>query len=287
VLPAVSIPPIAGEAGADAGGAGAGPGPASGPVDAARFAAGACIAYPPTGADRNKTVFLDAGHGGPDPGAIGISGGAVVPEAGATLPTVLAAVPLLQARGYRVVVSRSGPGAVARPGPGDRTGGIFTPQGSLRDDVARAVCANVAQAAVLVSVHFNAGSSTGNAGMLTVYDDARSFSSDSRRLSSLLQSGVLAAMNANGWGIPDDGVVSDLGSGAPALDPAGAAYGRLAILGPALPGYVDTPSGMPGAVIEPLFVTDPFEAGIAAGAAGQHAIATGIARAVDAFLGGR
>lgn len=287
LLPAVSIPPIVGELGADAGqGPAPGPGPASGPVDAARFAAGACVAYPPTGVPRNTTVFLDPGHGGPDPGAIGISGGSVVQEAGATLPTVLAAVPLLQARGYRVVVSRSGSGAVARPGPGDLTGGIFTPQGLLRDSVARAVCADIAQAAVLVSVHLNAGSSPSNAGMLSVYDDARSFSSDSRRLASLLQSDVLAAMNANGWGVPDGGVVSDLGYGAPALDPAGAAYGRLAILGPASPGYIDTPSGMPGVVIEPLFVTDPFEAGIAAGATGQHAIGTGIAKAVDAFLGG-
>jgi N-acetylmuramoyl-L-alanine amidase len=41
---------------------------------------------------------------------------------------------------------------------------------------------------------------------------------------------------------------------------------------------------MPGAVIEPLFLTDPFEGSIAAGAEGQQAIAAGIARAIDSFL---
>jgi N-acetylmuramoyl-L-alanine amidase len=41
---------------------------------------------------------------------------------------------------------------------------------------------------------------------------------------------------------------------------------------------------MPGAVVEPLFITNPFEASIAAGDAGQQAIAAGIVRAVDTFL---
>ena len=54
---------------------------------------------------------------------------------------------------------------------------------------------------------------------------------------------------------------------------------------PAAEGYLATPSEMPGAVVEPLFITDPFEASIAAGEAGQQAIALGITRAVDTFLG--
>ena len=58
------------------------------------------------------------------------------------------------------------------------------------------------------------------------------------------------------------------------------------ILGPAAPGYLSTPSEMPGAVIEPLFLTDPFEGSIAAAAEGQQAIAAGITQAVDTFLTG-
>jgi N-acetylmuramoyl-L-alanine amidase len=42
---------------------------------------------------------------------------------------------------------------------------------------------------------------------------------------------------------------------------------------------------MPGAVIEPLYLTDPFEGSIAASAKGQAVIAQGIATAVEQFLG--
>jgi N-acetylmuramoyl-L-alanine amidase len=41
---------------------------------------------------------------------------------------------------------------------------------------------------------------------------------------------------------------------------------------------------MPGALIEPLFLTDPFEASIAVSTRGQQVIADGIARAVDQYF---
>jgi N-acetylmuramoyl-L-alanine amidase len=41
---------------------------------------------------------------------------------------------------------------------------------------------------------------------------------------------------------------------------------------------------MPGALIEPLYVTDPFEASIAVSAQGQHVIAGGIAKAVSQYF---
>ena len=40
-------------------------------VDPADMAEGACMAFPPTSGDRHQTVFLDAGHGGIDPGGVG------------------------------------------------------------------------------------------------------------------------------------------------------------------------------------------------------------------------
>jgi N-acetylmuramoyl-L-alanine amidase len=49
-------------------------------------------------------------------------------------------------------------------------------------------------------------------------------------------------------------------------------------------GYFSTPSEMPGAVIEPLYVTDPFEGSIADSTVGQQAIAHGIASGVKQFL---
>jgi N-acetylmuramoyl-L-alanine amidase len=41
---------------------------------------------------------------------------------------------------------------------------------------------------------------------------------------------------------------------------------------------------MPGALIEPLYLTDPFEASIAASAADQQVIAGAIAKAVDEYF---
>ena len=41
---------------------------------------------------------------------------------------------------------------------------------------------------------------------------------------------------------------------------------------------------MPGAVVEPLYLTDPYEGSIADSPAGQQVIAQGIADAVDQYL---
>ena len=41
---------------------------------------------------------------------------------------------------------------------------------------------------------------------------------------------------------------------------------------------------MPGALIEPLFITDPFEGSIANSSNGQKVIASGIADAIEQFF---
>jgi N-acetylmuramoyl-L-alanine amidase len=41
---------------------------------------------------------------------------------------------------------------------------------------------------------------------------------------------------------------------------------------------------MPGTLIEPLFITDPFEGSIAASARGQHVIAGGLAKAIEQYF---
>jgi hypothetical protein len=73
--------------------------------------------------------------------------------------------------------------------------------------------------------------------------------------------------------------------GGPALSDAAAAYGHLLLLGPADPGYFTTPSTMPGALIEPLFITDPYEGSLANSALGQQVIADGLTTAVEQYFG--
>jgi N-acetylmuramoyl-L-alanine amidase len=253
-------------------------------LDPSYFATGACMAYAPTHGDRRETVFLDAGHGGIDPGAVGeTEGGQTITEAVENLPIEIDTMARLRAQGYRVVVSRTGPTTVVRLGPGDTSGGALTVQGSHDDVAARDVCANLARADILIGIYLDAGASASNAGCVTGYDAVRPFAAENLKLATLLQRDVLAGMNAEGWAIPDEGVQPDTALGS-SITEASAAYGHLLELGPAEAGYFSTPSEMPGALIEPLFLTDPFEGSIAASAKGQQVIAAGLAEAVDQYF---
>jgi N-acetylmuramoyl-L-alanine amidase len=253
-------------------------------IDPAYFSQGACAEFTPTKGNRNLTVFLDAGHGGLDPGALGTTqSGQAIHEADVTLPVVLDTMTILRHAGFSVVVSRTGPTSVVRLKPADVSGGALTVKGVHDDVAARDVCANKAHANVLVGVYFNSGASASNAGSVTAYDEARPFVADNLRLADLVQSDVLAAMNAQGWKIPNAGVQTDQGLGS-SLTSAGQVYGHLLLLGPAKKGYFSTPSTMPGALVEPLFLTDPFEATIAASSRGQQVIASGLAHAVERYF---
>jgi N-acetylmuramoyl-L-alanine amidase len=256
------------------------------PVDAARFQHGSCVSFAPTGAIRlHRTVYLDDGHGGPDPGAIGTTAnGTAVEEALLTLRVALDALPLLRNAGFRVVLSRTGPNAVARPAPGDLSGRLFTAKGVHRDLVARNNCANISRADVLIGVFFDASASGHASGSLTLYDPARPFWRASLRLAELVQRDVRAALDTRRFTVADDGVRSDEAYGS-AVSSADRAYGHLVLLGPAKRGYLRHPSVMPGALIEPLFLTNPVDASRAASGRGQGAIATGLASAVAQYFG--
>ncbi len=119
---------------------------------------------------------------------------------------------------------------------------------------------------------------------MTGYDTARPFSAQNLRLATLVQTDTLDAMNAQGWGIPDLGVTDDSELGGPALSTAAADYGHLLLLGPADPGFSTSPSLMPGALIEPLFITDPYEGTQADSVFGQQVIAGGLAQAIEQYF---
>jgi N-acetylmuramoyl-L-alanine amidase len=183
------------------------------PVDAAQYAPGACVLYPPTAGNRHQVVFLDAGHGGPDPGAVGTtSAGATVREADLTPGVVLDTVGILRAQDYTVVASRSGPGLVARLGAAEVVNGVLTDQGVHDDIAARDRCADEAGAQVLVGIYFDAGSPNA-AGSVTAYDTARPFAGQNLQLAELVQGDVMAQFDSHAWGIPNGGVVPDSSAG--------------------------------------------------------------------------
>ncbi len=249
------------------------------------FARGACVTYYPLRGDRRHTVFIDAGHGGPDPGAVGTTrAGKAVVEKDLALATTRALLPVLRNDGYPVVMARTGDTGVVRLSPSDLSNGVLTLAGKHRDRVARLVCANAAGADVLVALHFNAFADPRAGGAETLYDTARPFRADNQRLADLVHAGIITSLRAAGWTVPNRGVIDDAAGGTPAATAQAAAYGHLLELGPAAPGWNPQPSAMPGVFCEPLFVTNPLEAEIAASTAGQEAIARGMAHAIDAFF---
>jgi N-acetylmuramoyl-L-alanine amidase len=229
-------------------------------------------------------VFIDAGHGGPDPGGVGrTSTGKLIDEAPLNVLVATDAATLLRRHGFSVVLSRTGPAAVARPMPGDLIGAAFTPTGRLRDLVARDLCADLAHADLVIGMDFNAASSPAAAGSVTLYDAVRRYAPASLRLAALVQREVLVSLRREGAAVPDLGVHTDVGFGS-ALTAADRDYGHLVLLGPAKRGYLDTPTMVPAALIEPLFLTDPSEASLADSRAGQEAIGRGLAHAVERFF---
>ena len=256
-------------------------------VDSAVFEPGSCRTFAPTAGDRHQSVFLDAGHGSIDPGSVGVTeSGQTVYEATETLAVELDALALLRADGFTVTVSRTQELTGGAPAARAMWRAASTPWRETCATSPAATSARTWPRRTFWSASISMPDTRlCNAGSVTGYDTDRPFASDNLRLATLVQTDVLAAMNAQGWAIPDDGVVSDTLLGGPALSDAAAAYGHLLLLGPADPGYFSTPSTMPGALIEPLFITDPYEGSLADSALGQQVIAHGVTAAVEQYFG--
>jgi N-acetylmuramoyl-L-alanine amidase len=161
----------------------------------------------------------------------------------------------------------------------DSVTGALTVSAVHRDLVSRITCANASSASVLMSIHFDAFDDPAVGGAETFYDAARPFSDSSRQLASDLQSALVAEL-----GVTDRGVFTDDELGAPTLTTSGSRYNHLIELGPAATGWVEEPSAMPGALVEPLFLTNSNEARLAADSAGQQRIAEALRSGVEKYL---
>ena len=246
----------------------------------AGLVAGTCVHFDPTGADRHKTIYVDPGHGGPDPGAVGNG----LKEEDLTLAVALQLKDVLRADGFSVVLSRVADTSVAKLADSQVVNGAITNSGAHVDTIARIACGNTAGADAMVAIHFNAFDDPGASGSETFYDDARDFSAANLRLANLLHHGLQASFSGSGWQVYDRGVLSDADTGHTGLTAAADAYGRLMELGPAKVGWNDHPSQMPGALVEPFFLTNPVEAQVANSAPGRKAIAAGLEQGLVAYL---
>lgn len=247
-------------------------------LDPRGHAEGGCVALSPAGPPR-ATVALDPGHGGPDPGSSGrTDDGRSIDEKDVTLPVALAAADRLRERGVRVVLTRSTDALGARLGPGDVAEGALTEEGLRTQLTARARCANLARADAFVSIHLNAFDDPSVGGAETLYDPGRPFADGSRALASSLHDAVLDAHARAGRPTIDRGLLGGGGTGSAAQD--------VVVLAPPSDRVRD-PSLMPGALIEPLFVTRPEDLGFTAGERGRAVLADAIAGGVERYLDGR
>jgi len=242
---------------------------------------GACMSLAPTAPGAGKTVFIDPGHGGLDPGVVGVAGGRQVLEKEVTLAVATRLTSLLRADGYRVVLSRTADSSVAKLSASDSVAGAMTGSAVHRDLVARTLCANAGAASVLVSIHFDAFDDPSVGGTETFYNSVRPFAADNKRLAKDLQSSAVAAL-----GTSDRGVWTDDELVAPTLTVSGSLYGHLIELGPSAAGWVDSPSQMPGALIEPMFLTNAAEARLASEPAGQQKVAVALRAGLQKYFSG-
>jgi N-acetylmuramoyl-L-alanine amidase len=244
------------------------------------LAPGACMSFAAASGHAAKTVFIDPGHGGPDPGVVGTTGTTEILEKTVALSVGLRLSQMLRSDGYRVVLSRTSDTTVVKLGDSDTVNGAMTDSAVHRDLLARVACANASSAAVLVSIHFDAFDDPSVAGAETFYDAARPFSGANAKLAADLQTALVA-----GVGMTDRGVWTDDGVGT-ALTAEGNLYDHLVLLGPPASGWVDQPTAMPGALVEPLFLTNITDAKYAAEASGQQRIAAALHQGVTKFFSG-
>jgi N-acetylmuramoyl-L-alanine amidase len=190
----------------------------------------------------------------------------------------------LRRDGIGVALSRTDdslPGA--QPSDYAADGTVLTPEGVLNDLQRRVDRANASGAQVFVSIHLNAFTDPAVGGNETFYDSGRPFSDQNVRIAQLVQDSVTAALRARGYDVVDRGISDDTSLEGDNFGALGVPYTHLVVLGPDLPGHLRA-SAMPGALSEPLFLTNPGEATLAGMPETQDLIAHAYVTAIEKFL---
>ncbi len=214
-------------------------------------------------------VAIDPGHDASDWGTAGVANGKRLVEKDLTLTVARALSDLLQAAGYRTLLTRTDD--AAPNGGADKTGDGKV---DLADDLqARVDKANNAGAAILVSIHFNGSTDHGLRGPAIYYSASRPFAAQSRKLADAVMSALTARMGQAGRPITPLGVLRDSTLG-----------GSLYLLGPAGARIVRA-SNMPGILIEGLFLTNADDAALLADPTTLQTLARGYADGIAAYLG--
>ena len=139
------------------------------------------VHYRTTGGIGGKTIVLDPGHGGSDPGAIGPTG---LQEKQVTLPIAEYLKSILEAKGAKVILTRT------------TDVDVYGPHASGVDELqARVNVANGNRADAFISIHINSFSNPNVGGIATYYFDG---SDQSKKLASAVQGQIAEHSGFNG-----------------------------------------------------------------------------------------
>jgi N-acetylmuramoyl-L-alanine amidase len=212
------------------------------------------------------TVAIDAGHGGPDPGAVRTG----LYEKTANLEIALRLRAMLIGAGVNVVMTRTRDTKVNVRGV-DWTGdGVV----AYRDELAsRIEVANAARADVWVVVHNN-GTPYKVGGTETWYDGTRPFGAINRTLAASVQRGLLASLaqlRTRSWRPRNREIHS----------------GPFYVVRKYRPSFIPRPSLMPGILGESLAMGHPYELRLLKSSRGRQAIAEGYYEGLAQFLATR
>ena len=233
-------------------------------------------------------ICLDPGHGGPDHSheRAAADGRPAVDESMLTLNHALALEERLSARGFTVVLTRRTDRAVnateADVNGDGKTAADSEHDGTIDELQARINVCNRVGADLLLSLHVNGFTDARANGYETWYTGERPFGDESQRFATYLFNALGAQMRAAGYEPRARGVFDDAQAnvGNPDL------LTHYVLIGPAVPGKV-TPSAMPGAIVEPLFLTNDADAAFLTSAAGQDAIVSAYERAIMQYVAER
>src|SRR5215216_768787 len=242
---------------------------------------------------RAPIVCLDPGHGGADRGFTHVDANGVLTmeEEPLDLEQAWALNARLEQRSYRVVMTRETDVAVNSDGKdvnGDgRTAAHDRPGSERNKDLdelqARINVCNAAQADLLVSIHVNGYSDSTPRGFETWFTRERPFGDRNAAFATLAYAHLKEQLRKIGYVLPAEeerGVLPDTTADVRREYPL---FKHFIITGPEVPGVV-TPSAMPGAIVEALFISNDGDAAVLASPEGEQAIVTAYENAIVEYF---
>jgi N-acetylmuramoyl-L-alanine amidase len=242
---------------------------------------------------RAPIVCLDPGHGGGDRGftRFDANGVPTMEEEPLDLEQAWELKARLEQRSYRVVMTRETDAAVNVDGKdvnGDGRTAAHDRPGSERNKTldelqARINICNAAKADLLMSMHVNGYSNGTPRGYETWFTRERPFGDRNAAFATLAYAHLKEQLGKIGYVLPAEeerGVLPDTTAD---VRKEYSVFKHFIMTGPEVPGVV-TPSAMPGAIVEALFISNDGDAAVLASPEGQQAIVTAYENAIVEYF---